>query len=54
MVIRIFNSYEEKIGQTIISEGCFIYKYHKNYYNLYLPVIFQDITYGKNMLAVLG
>jgi hypothetical protein len=39
MVIRIYNSYEGKIGQTIISEGCFICENNKNYIIMSLTAI---------------
>jgi hypothetical protein len=54
MVIRIFNSYEEKIGQTIIYRTSFICKYHKNYGILYLYVTSSaDVDSKKNVPTIL-
>jgi hypothetical protein len=44
MMIRIFNSYEQKVGHIIIYYTFFIYKYHKNLLILHLELIFKDNT----------
>jgi hypothetical protein len=48
MVKTIFNSYEEKIGQTIISEPCFVYVYRKNNIFSYFQAKLEDHTNGKD------
>jgi hypothetical protein len=48
MVKTIFNSYEEKIGQTIISESCFVYLYRKNTIFSYFQAKLEDHTNGKD------